>query len=82
MSTTQFERINVAMQALTHHLDDIDQLAMAVKERDELRRLLIAVVEKTERGSDGDLYVRIGGGLRLLPRGMIEALEEAKQYLD
>lgn len=81
MSEEQIERIKAAMQTLYNCLADIETLAKAVKERDELRQLLHDILSKVERGVDGDLYARDGSGLRLLPRDMIEALEAAKAYL-
>jgi len=82
MSEEQIKRIKAAMQTLYNCLADIETLAKAVKERDDFRQLLQAIVDKVERGADGDLYARDGSGLRLLPRDMIDALEAAKAYLE
>jgi len=68
MSEEQIERIRAAMRTLDNYLADIETLAKAVKERDELRKLLHDILSKVERGVDGDLYARDGSGLRLLPR--------------
>jgi len=81
MVLTHIQRIEAASNALAHYLADIETLARTYQENTQLRALIEAIVAETEVGADGDLYVRIGGGLRLLPQDMITAIRAAKGYL-
>lgn len=80
--STSLDRITDMAEQLATDLDQINIIIQVAQDRERLRELLTAIIEQAERGTDGDLYVRVGGGLRLLSRGMIEAIENAKRYLE
>jgi hypothetical protein len=75
-------RIQTISDELAACFADYMTLANAYKDNMQLRALLAAIIAETEVGTDGDIYVRIGGGLRLLPSGMIAAIRVAKEYLN
>ena len=81
MVLTHIQRIEAASNDLAHYLADIETLARTLQDNAQLRAHLEAIIAETEVGTDGDLYVRVGGGLRLLPNDMITAIRAAKEYL-
>lgn len=80
--TEQIERIDATLASLKASLDDIGRLARAVKERDELRRLLEEILSYTVVGGDGNIYAIDGFGRRTLPSGMVDAMRKAIDYLE
>ena len=82
MSTVQSEQnIKAALFEINEYMKH-QQSRVALKARvDQLTAILDAIISETEPGDNGELYVRIGGGLRRLPDDMCQALNAAKHIL-
>jgi len=77
------QRIEAVRDELAQCFADYQTLAMAYKERDELRALLRAIVDETYSGCPNmdrnGRYVKSGGGYRRLPDDLAALINEAAE---